>query len=122
MEFLKNLKKSLTKKESTESEAAIPVKKEVSEIPSADDQYPAESIETRIEKEVLDAKRIAALKEHKYRAGVINFISVLREDLDGINANNYKSIVKMTIATLTNFINVAEEENAKLSQWLQENK
>ena len=121
MEFLKNIKRSLSKKESPEPEAAISEKKE-SKIPPVDEPHPAESIEIQIEKEVLDAKRIAALKEHKYRVGVINFVSVLREDLEGINANNYKSVVKMTIATLTNFINVEEEENAKLSQRLQENK
>lgn len=86
------------------------------------EEPPHETIENRIEREVLNTKRNEALKEHRYRAGVINFVAVVREDLEGINETNYKSLVSMTIATLTNFINVAQEENNKLAQWLEEHR
>jgi hypothetical protein len=81
-----------------------------------------ETVENRLEGEVLRTKRNAALKEHRYRAGVINFITVVRDDLEGVNETNYRSLVSMTVSTLTNFINVAQEENIKLAQWLEENR
>lgn len=111
--------KSSRNKESKSPEETIPEKVNAE---FTGEQQLSETIEARIEREVLSANRNAALKEHRYRAGVINFITVVREDLEGINETNYKSLVSMTVATLTNFINVSQEENKKLAQWLEDHR
>jgi hypothetical protein len=111
--------KSSGKKESKSSEETTPEKTGAA---FSGEKEPPETIENRLEGEVLRTKRNAALKEHRYRAGVINFITVVRDDLEGVNETNYRSLVSMTVATLTNFINVAQEENIKLAQWLEEHR
>jgi len=67
-----------------------------------------------LEKQRTELLKAAALKEHRQRAAVVNFISVVREDLESINENNFRPAVNMTIATLNNFIDVEKETNLKL--------
>lgn len=63
---------------------------------------------------VRDARKQAQLKEHRYRAGVISFVSVVMDDLQSASEKNYPAVISMTVATLKNFIEAESSANADL--------
>ena len=64
--------------------------------------------------DVREARKQALLKEHRYRAGVISFMSVVVDDLQSASEKNYPAVISMTVATLKNFIEAESSANADL--------
>ncbi|MDD2390490.1 MAG: hypothetical protein PHP23_12260 [Desulfobacterales bacterium] len=87
-----------------------------------DSSMSSADIQQYIETELSKFKKAADLKDHRYRAGVINFVDVVQDDLTSVNENNYRAVVNMTIATLKNFIEVEKEINRNLFEQIKAGK
>lgn len=66
------------------------------------------------EQEISIFRKAASLKEHHYRAGVINFMDVVCDDLKSVNEINFRPAMNMIIATIAQFIEAEKETNRKL--------